>query len=144
MASKCKITLLVLATQLLLAAAAPTATTPTTPTATPGRPAVPAAPFPPQPFPVNEGEAAAAECWKAVVQATETCAGDLLRRLASPEPAVRVGPACCGVLRSLGDKCLRDLFPGSPFGRFYAPFVARACGGGIPRSATTTTTGGRQ
>ncbi|CAM0909895.1 unnamed protein product [Alopecurus aequalis] len=109
------------------------------PTTTIGTLPLPPVDVPALPFP-HEGEApdAAADCWKAVVQA-ESCAVDILRWLAAPALAVRVSAACCAVLQTVGDRCLHDLFPGSAFGRFYAPLVNHACG--IAKRATPS---GRQ
>uniref|UniRef100_A0A0D9X8J1 Uncharacterized protein n=1 Tax=Leersia perrieri TaxID=77586 RepID=A0A0D9X8J1_9ORYZ len=92
--------------------------------------------------------AAAAGCWNAVLQA-EICAGDILRSVASfllhlhadaggeAQPlnplgsgAVHVGAPCCGVLKTVGDRCFRDLLADSPFHPLYAPFINHVCGGG--------------
>jgi hypothetical protein len=125
---------------ILLLTVAPIATmAASTPTAATG--ALPSAPvdIPALPFPlVGEATNAAADCWRAVLHG-ESCAVDILRWLASPESALRVGAACCSVLQTVGDRCLHELVPASAFGRIYASLVDHACG--IPRRAAPS---GRQ
>jgi hypothetical protein len=114
-----------------MAISTPTATTGTLPSAPVD---VPALPFTPE----GEETDAAADCWKAVVQA-ESYAVDILRWLAAPELGVRVSVPCCAVLQTVGDRCLHDLFPASALGHLYAPLLNHACG--IPNRATPS---GRQ
>ncbi|KAM0822033.1 hypothetical protein ACQ4PT_071772 [Festuca glaucescens] len=123
--------LLTVAPIATMATSTPTATTSSLPSALLD---VPKLPFPL----VGEATDAAADCWKAVVQA-DSCAADILPWLAAPELAVRVSPACCSVLRTVGDRCIHELFPASTFGQLYAPLVSQACG--IPKRATPS---GRQ
>ena len=82
--------LLAVAPIVTMAISIPTATTGTLPLAPVDVPSLPLIP------PEGEAPDAAADCWKAVVQA-ESCAVDILRWFASPElAAVRVGTRTTG------------------------------------------------
>ncbi|PNT68229.1 hypothetical protein BRADI_3g37491v3 [Brachypodium distachyon] len=129
--------LLLLAPIAAMASASPTTTTTAESSSVPagrevGDEAPATLPFPfPFPFPLpNGGDAAKSvqECLKMVLRA-EGCAVDILRWFASPDLAVRVSRVCCGILHKVGDRCIRGLFPASPFGQFYDPLVRNACDG---------------